>query len=54
MFSPIVDFVFTGFILAKTSHGIPKFQITGWGMIYIAYQMVYFTVLPFASAAIRY
>ena len=54
MFSPIVDFVFTGFILAKTSHGIPKFQVTGWGMIYIAYQMVYFTVLPFASGAIRF
>ena len=54
MFSPIVDFVFTGFILGRTAHGIPKFQVTGWGMIYIAYQMVYFTVLPFISAAVRY
>lgn len=54
MFSPILDISFGVTIFVKINHGMPKFKIVGYGMIYVAYQFVYFVTLPFASASIRY
>ena len=54
MFSPICDITFGGIIFGKIKHGTPNFKIVGYGMIYIAYQFVYFCSLPFVSASIRY
>ncbi len=54
MFSPLCDFIFGALIIAKMKHGTPSSKVIGYGLIYIAYQFVYFTSLPFISAKIRF
>lgn len=53
MFSPILDITFGSLVIAKVKNIEPGYRIVGFGYIYIVYQIIYFCILPFASAAIR-